>query len=345
VAEYARTNIVPASVIGLDIGGANLKAAHSGRIALAHPFPLWRQPEALSGAIKSLVDRLPYADHIAATMTGELCDCFANKEEGVRHILSALKNALPDKSILLWSNDGQLTPFEAVPDTVLPFAATNWLALASFAGRNAPRGISLLIDMGSTTTDIIPLLDGKPCPEGRTDFERLRSGELVYLGASRTPLCALLGPGYAAEWFATTQDAYLLLGKLEENPTDRGTADGRPATRKDAHARVARMLCADAGDLAISITHDIAAQADGVLRRSIREALGKVLSQLPGPPECLILSGSGEFLVEAIVTETFSPLPRIDSLRANFGSELSTCACAFALAMLTQEYLDDERAT
>src|SRR5207302_4679388 len=100
-------------------------------------------------------------------------------------------------------------------------------------------------DIGSTTTDLVPLRDGKPIPSGRSDPERLRHRELVYTGIRRTPVCALLGSGGAAEWFATTLDVYLILGELAEHRGDCDTADGRPATRDGAHARLARMLCAD----------------------------------------------------------------------------------------------------
>ena len=334
---------MPAGVIGLDIGGANLKAAHSDKVAVAQPFPLWKQPEKLAAAIQTLVEQLPRTDFVAATMTGELCDCFASKTEGVRHILKALKAALPDKTIYLWRNDGRLVAFDAAANNLLPLAAANWLALACFAGRFAPQGSAILIDMGSTTTDIIPLIDAHPQPIGRTDLERLRNNELVYVGVSRTPLCALLGTPYAAEWFATTQDVYLLLGPTGEDPDDRGTADGRPATRENAHARVARMLCADAGDLMATDTREIAVRADRVLKQSVKSALERVSARLPGKPQTVIISGSGEFLIEKIVAETFNPLPQIVSVRSIFGAELSGCACAFALAMLAQEHLSDER--
>jgi len=69
-----------------------------------------------------------------------------------------------------------------------PGAAANWLALATYAGRLAPRGPAVLLDVGSTTTDVIPLQDGTPVPRGRTDPERLESKELVYTGVRRTPL-------------------------------------------------------------------------------------------------------------------------------------------------------------
>src|SRR5439155_25205948 len=95
------------------------------------------------------------------------------------------------------------------------------------------------------TSDLIPLLDGQPAPSGRTDTDRLKTGELVYTGVRRTPVCALLGAGGAAEFFATALDVYLLLDAIPEDPADTDTADGRPATIKYAHARLARMLCGD----------------------------------------------------------------------------------------------------
>ena len=42
-----------------------------------------------------------------------------------------------------------------------------------------PTGNSILIDIGTTTSDIIPLTDGRPVPYGLTDRQRLESGELV----------------------------------------------------------------------------------------------------------------------------------------------------------------------
>src|SRR5262249_19107113 len=124
-------------------------------------------------------------------------------------------------------------------------AAANWLALATFAGRFAPEGPALLLDIGSTTTDIVPLLNGKPIPRGRTDPERLRFHELIYTGVRRTPLCALLRPEVAAELLGTTLDAKLVLDAIAEDENDCDTADGRPTTKAAAHARLARMICAD----------------------------------------------------------------------------------------------------
>ena len=132
-------------------------------------------------------------------------------------------------------------------------AASNWHVLARLAGRYVPAGAALLLDIGSTTCDLIPLVDGQPAAVGRTDTQRMLAGELVYTGVERSPVCAVVGQvpyrgrtcGVAQELFATMRDVYLVLGELPEEPGDLQTADGRPATRTAGVARLARMICAD----------------------------------------------------------------------------------------------------
>ena len=225
-------------VLGLDIGGANLKLAHTDTTARTVPFELWKRPDKLPGALSELLAGAPLFDQVAVTMTGELCDCFETKRQGVHAILDAVEatcSALPAR---IWRNDGQFVDIAEARQTSYQVAAANWLALATFVGRFVDRGAAMLIDIGSTTTDIIPILDGKPIPQGRTDPDRLLTGELVYRGVRRTPICCNSQSCIAAELFATTLDAFLLLNKIPENTEDRSTADGRPASKPFAHARL-----------------------------------------------------------------------------------------------------------
>ena len=233
---------MPPSVLALDIGGANLKGAHTAGVARTVPFDLWKQPAGLAAALRSLTESFPAFDAFAVTMTGELCDCYPTRRDGVLEILDsvAFVSQWLGKPAFVWRSDGSFADLAAARAEPLACAASNWLALATFAGRFAPRGHAMLLDVGSTTSDLIPLRDGVPIPAARTDLDRLRSGELVYTGVSRTPVCAVLGESVAAEWFATTLDVYLLLGDIAEDADDRRTADGRPATREHAHARLAR---------------------------------------------------------------------------------------------------------
>jgi probable H4MPT-linked C1 transfer pathway protein len=335
-------------VLALDIGGANLKAAHSGGSARTQPFELWKQPAELPGALANLVTTFPKWDRLAVTMTGELCDCFASKREGVLHILKGVEEALETfgpgsggvsrpapSAVHVWRTDGTWAALEAARQTPLLCAASNWLALASFAGRFTPTGSAILLDIGSTTTDIVPLVNGKPVPTGRSDPERMRSRELVYTGARRTPVCALLGEEGAAEWFATTLDVYLLLGSIPDDREDLGTADGRPATRACAHARLARMLCSDGESCDAQETLNLARRVQDRQVSIVRAAYAQVVRRLPEPPKTVVLSGSGEFLGRMVVDAGI----KLVSLERELGVEASRAACATALAHLAIEQL------
>jgi probable H4MPT-linked C1 transfer pathway protein len=340
--------MIPA-VLGLDIGGANLKAAHSAGGARSLPFALWKNPSGLTEALGLLLRDWPAYDLLATTMTGELCDCFENKRQGVDAILQATAQAASQElqhregKIHIWLTDARFVELTAARATPLLAAASNWLALAVFVGRFVPSGPGLLLDVGSTTTDIVPLLDGRPVPQGRSDPERFRCGELVYTGIRRTPLCALLGGLGAAELFATTLDVYLTLGQVPENPLDCDTADGRPATRLAAASRLARMLCADLETSTEEQRQDLALRAAQRQVHLIIHAVESLAARLPGPPETVVVAGSGEFLAQTAWQgqRLFPPCPVI-SLAERLGPEVSRAACAYAIAVLAAELFKDE---
>src|SRR5437588_5277586 len=289
------------SVLGLDIGGANLKAAHSSGVARLQPFELWKCPAELPQALGKLLQAMPDFDLLAVTMTGELCDCFKRRRQGVCTILDAVDSVAKARPVSVWLNYGRFVELAAARAVPLRAAAANWLALACFAGRFAPQGPALIIDVGSTTTDIVPLLDGKPMPRGLTDRKRMHLGELVYTGVRRTPLCALLGSAVAAELFATTLDAYLLLGQISQDEADVRTADGRPATIPHARTRLARMLCADGASCPARALHRLAHAVSARQRQLLINALGRVAGRLPSRPSTILVAGSGEFLAHKVL--------------------------------------------
>jgi probable H4MPT-linked C1 transfer pathway protein len=219
----------------------------------------------------------------------------------------------------------------------LPVAAANWLALAHIAAGFIPEGSGLAIDVGSTTTDIIPIIGGRPAPKGLTDPDRLRSLELVYTGVRRTPLCAVLGAGVAAELFATTLDVNLVLEQIAEDPTNQNTADGRPATKAAAHVRLARMLGGDAESIGPQETIKLAERA--LLRQvyQLTMAFDHVARSLPEPPRSVVLAGEGEFLARLVLGQQNSfRAGKVISLSETLGPEKSRAACAYALTVLAQ---------
>jgi probable H4MPT-linked C1 transfer pathway protein len=326
-------------VLGLDIGGANLKAATASRVAISRPFALWKNPKRLAEELRQLMNAMPPFERLAVTMTGELCDCFESKRQGVNAILDSVESSAGPAPILVWQTSGEFTNIASARQHPYAVAAANWLALAQIAVRFAPQGGALLIDIGSTTSDIVPLWNGEPQPHGRTDPERLQSGELVYTGVRRTPVCALLGSDGMAEFFATMNDVFLLLGKVPEDATDTDTADGRPATRKSAHGRLARMI---GGDCEITSEGMVTFLAEFVASRQrdlLCEAARSVAAQLPATPEQIVLAGSGEFLAREIAQNAFDHRPSCFSLAEKLGTEISECACAYAVAVLANEQI------
>ncbi len=325
-----------AGVLGLDIGGANLKAAHSSGHTRTRAFALWKNPVGLSAALAELVKGWPEFGTLAVSMTGELCDCFLSRSAGVQAILDAAEALQFPGAVEVWCNDGRFRSIAEARKIPLQVASANWLALATYVGRLAPQGPALLIDVGSTTTDIVPLLDGKPVPRGRTDVERFRRGELVYLGARRTPLNVLLGTEGAAESFSTMQDVLVVLGLIAEDSSDCDTADGRPATVAAAHSRLARMICAD---VETSTLEERTVLAAGLLERwmqAVASRVSKATSVLGGAPRTAILAGSGEFLARKVL-EREQELSTVISLARLLGHATSTAACAHALAVLAAE--------
>jgi probable H4MPT-linked C1 transfer pathway protein len=330
------------SWLALDVGGANIKAAHSSGAALCRAFALWKYPEGIAAEIGALASGLPPFGRVALTMTAELCDCYATKRQGVSAVLDAVVTALPGRPLAVWGVDGQFHTLEEVRIDPLVAAASNWLALATSAARLGDGSSCLLIDVGATTTDLIPISEGTVVARGRTDTERLRYGELVYAGVQRTPLCALASRvpyrgsdvGLAAELFATTLDVFLVSGEIPENPDDVRTADGRPATVELACNRLARMVAADHESFTLQDATSLSQSFRGALLDRLLEAAETSCRWLRRRPESVILSGSGEFLGREVARRVLPETGSITSLAERWGAEASVAACARALLEL-----------
>jgi probable H4MPT-linked C1 transfer pathway protein len=214
------------------------------------------------------------ADAAAITMTAELSDAFRTKREGVAFVLDAAEDALGSPRVL--TTAGELVALEAARARPLDVAAANWMATALMVAKE--HRDALLIDVGSTTADVVPIAGGRVAARGRTDLERLLAGELVYTGVLRTTLAAIAPRvpvagdwcPVASEAFAISADVHLVLGRLDAY--DCPTPDGRPATAEFARERIARLVCADAEQLGTDAIDAIAAFLYGEQLRQIEEA-------------------------------------------------------------------------
>ena len=197
--------------IGLDIGGANIKVAGEDQIT-SHPFELWKHPETLGSFLASIVDQ-PTRNNLAVTMTGELADGYASREEGVCRIVEDVETTFRQPAVFYQTTGKLVAALEAKNDWQLT-AAANWHALANWIASNKLAD-GFLLDIGSTTTDLIPLEKGTVVSGGATDFERLKLGELIYSGIGRSSVSGFMDSievdgvqiPIANELFATIGDA------------------------------------------------------------------------------------------------------------------------------------------
>ena len=243
-------------IIGWDAGGAHLKAArlaHDGRIerVIQTPCPLWQGLDKLRSAMDSALSELgPARDH-AITMTGELADLFPNREAGVAAILGTMSDCLPATRLRVYAGDaGFLDPRAALlqPARV---ASANWRATAELVATCIPN--ALVLDIGSTTTDIIRVADAGVRARGSDDASRLASQELLYLGVVRTPLMALAAhwpfdghwTGICNEFFATTADVYRLTDELPPGADQHPAPDNGAKDTEASARRLARMIGRD----------------------------------------------------------------------------------------------------
>jgi probable H4MPT-linked C1 transfer pathway protein len=342
------------AVAGWDVGGAHVKLAvvHGSRLIQAEqvPCPLWNGVQELDRAIAAALARLPSpVKRHAVSMTAELCDAFPDRGTGVRAIVAALGKAVGCDGLRFFAGlHGWVTARE-VTGREDEIASANWLATAELVRVRVGGG--LLVDVGSTTMDMIPLGEDGPLVSGFSDAERLAGDELIYQGIVRTPLMAIAQRApFAGQWqdlanecFATTADVYRLTGELPAEWDQHGTADGRGRSASESAARLARLFGRDLSDAPLAGWR----VAAGFFRERQLDRLGLALarhqSRAQGNIERLIGAGSGRFLVADLAERhkldyiDFADLVSDTTLAA---AVVAGCAPAVSLALLLSAGLD-----
>ena len=260
-------------MIGIDVGGANLKVVDDDGVHI-HYCPLWKESP-LAELLKQY--RKNAKEPAAVVMSGELADCFVNKAEGIAYIVRAVTEIFP--GAIFYGTDAAFHT-GAVPQ----LAAANWLASADYLRVRHPGAV--LVDFGSTTTDIIPLAQFDDL-KGLTDLHRLRKGYLVYNGMLRTSIPALLRIAVidgvptpvSTEYFATSADAHLVLGHIRADQYSCDTPDHRETTVDASLRRLARVVCADTEEIGEAGARQITGQFWDVQRALVCDKVRKVMAQ------------------------------------------------------------------
>ncbi len=350
-------------VLGYDIGGANTKAAfvRTQKGKLTHVevateyFPIWKEPEKLVNVLLSLKNRLGVdrLDGLGITMTAELSDVYATKREGVLNILAGVKAAFSDVGIYVLSNDVKLEELSTAEHKPLGFAAANWAATGWFVAQRIKDCV--VVDVGSTSASIIPIIGAKVVAKGKTDLEKLLCGELVYTGSLRTNVAAIVNSipigkgvaGVASELFALSADVHLILGNISESEYSCETADGRGKTFPEALARLARVVCADTEILTSQEIIDLAKYIYDKQVMHVAGGLSRVYSYaktLTSNKVELVVTGLGKDFIARKAAQK----ARVDStidLTTLIQNRVAIATPAFGVALMAASKLEGEPVT
>lgn len=329
-------------VAGYDVGGAHLKVARieNGRLSAVRQIacPLWQGLDHLDAALASVEPIVGGAATHAITMTAELTEIFASREEGVIALLERLRQRISGDLRIFVGLKG-FADVQAARGDPLSVASANFLATARLVAHRQPQ--ALLIDFGSTTTDIVAC----DRPQGLSDAERLQTGELVYTGLTRTPVpsVATRAPlasqwqGLARDTFATMADVRRILGELADDVDLHATADDRGKSLPESLARFARGFGRDADMRHLSTWRASAAYVAERQLRSIHDGVLQVLSRPGLAAKSVIAAGIGAPVVTQIASRLNLPVTDFGTLIAapdDLGNWATRCAPAVSVALL-----------
>ena len=248
-------------IAGFDIGGANTDVAvvdfdKSGNIVAVETafiyLPMWTKKDVLTDALNNILgSNRDKIEAVGVSMTAELVDAYKTKKEGVLDIAQKSEATFAKKVPMGFIGLNGVMDISELRKDPMNAAAANWIATAPLAAKIDANCI--LIDTGSTTTDIIPIKNGEECAMGRSDLERLKTGELVYSGTLRTNIAALvekvpldgLMMRVASELFAVTADIHMVLGNISKEEYTSDTMDGAGKSIEECMRRISRVVCAD----------------------------------------------------------------------------------------------------
>lgn len=299
-------------VLGLDIGGAHVKSALyvTGAERLPRrgisPFEIFRERERLPALLGKIRGKTR-PDAVALTMTGELSDVFRTRREGARWIVRTARDAMRPLQLRIVTVDGALVDSSKAMRDWESVASANWAAVARWVSRRVRN--CLVVDIGSTTTDILPVRNGEPAVKGKTDLQRLETGELLYTGCLRTNAAFVLPEVVVGgmsirtcpEHFAIMGDIHLYLGDIAPSDYTAPTPDGRAKTKKAAGERIARLVLSEAGRLGESEIKKIAAQIRRAQVERIAGAIRKVMRACRLQDAPVMLTGAGSIYREALL--------------------------------------------
>lgn len=348
------------NVVGLDVGGVNTKTTfiktEDGLVkelkTAMEYFPVWKEgkeklPKVVERLREHLVDSV-MLDGVGVTMTAELSDVYWTKKDGVNHVLDCVTQVFADVPTFVLNVEAKLISIENARKEPLKVAAANWAATGWMISQMIKN--CLIVDIGSTTTSTIPIINGEIAAKGKTDLQKLAKGELIYTGALRTNVATIIDyipirgemTRVSSELFAQSGDIHLLLDHITEGDYAVETADGRGRAKKEAMARLARVVCADIDMLS---EREIIGMAQFIYEKQIEQIVEGLRQVYDGVKQRTregipaVVTGLGRnFLARKAAEKT--GLKRVIDLAELLGVDAAIVTPSFGVALMAASMLE-----
>lgn len=267
------------------------------------------------------------------------------------HHTARLCQSIWGDAVRLIGSDGQLyTTAEALDrkgPEVVRFAATKFWGSAYLASKLIRDGLS--VDVGTTSTDAIAIVDGQIDPASRHDPDRfnlgrLESQRLMWYGMTATPLDyaarrASVGDRsyYLYPRMAQTECVTRILDLVPEELALRHAYFGRYPSREEAFFELAQAFGLDRELLSDQDLVDLAGNLHRQLIARVAEGVARVMAQAglghPGSIQAAVMGLGKDALARQALLACGVKHDRIVDVESVMGAELAAVSTAYGVAL------------
>lgn len=344
--------------LGIDFGNGKIKLCAlflSPRRVVWKSYPLDRNQGYLKAVAQALEAFWASLGHDARAVVSAMVSTsqsfsYPNFQAAHQEALAIFKQYLPQASFV--SMDGNVYSLREAQAfsgrDCARFAGTKSLGTAYLASKIHQNALSL--DTGTTSTDIVPILDGVVDPASRQDpagfhFKRF-SARLTWVGLTATPLdylcreldingqCLALIPR-----IGFTEAVASLLELVPPELAKVHAYGGVFPTRERAFFQLAQAFGGDRLLMPETLLLECAEALHQCMIRRVAEAIRKVLAEV-GPLENAVVSGLGREAIAypALLQAGFRP-ENIKDLACELSQDhLASASSAYGMALLAAEH-------
>lgn len=332
--------------LGIDIGGAHLKVIgidKNNKVQFVDysNCRIWEDIRLLKEKFVCLSKTFGNESiKCGITMSAELCDNFKSRKHGALILTEKCKHLKFNNFFYVKSSKTFLKE-----PKFKELISMNWHSVGRLFEKKVENAI--IVDFGSTTTDLICIKNKKLVNKFFDDFSRINNFELLYTGFTRTPIFGItneicIGKNklkIIPEFFSNTSDVYRILKKLKRKIDIDITADRSQKTIKDSFRRLSRSFGFDYHNKYQVKLKQICNEISSTQLNQIMNAVKKLEDRFSMKNFTVISSGIGQEVLSDFFKRKKFKTKYLHSFlsKSDLNKKASFHAPALAIALLLKE--------